>query len=187
MHVHDSSDAATPTAIAAERGYLMRVARGRLRDPMLVEDVVHDALLAALQSVGGFAGRSSLRTWLTSILQHRIADALRGLHRVREVSVEPEAADDWDARDRDERAPASEIDHHDPPRLLEARQTLRALGQGLQLLSPTAAQVLLMRQVEGCSNDETAARLQLEPARVPAILHRARRQLERLAGEPALA
>ena len=177
-------DAATQTAIAAERGYLLRVARGQLRDRMLAEDVVHDALLAALQSASGFAGRSSLRTWLTSILHHRIADALRSLHRVRELSVGSTVAEDADSNSPDEYCAPAEIDHRDPPHVLEGRQTVLALTQGLQRLAPMAAQVLLLRQVEGCSNDETAQRLQLDPSQVPAILHRARRRLERLASEP---
>ena len=173
-----------PAAIAAERAYLLRVARGHLRDPVLAEDVVHDALLAALQSASGFAGRSSLRTWLTSILRHRIADALRGLHRERAWSVAPAAGDDADPASLDEHTAPSAVDHRDPARVLEARQTVRVLTESLQRLAPTAARVLLLRHVEGCSNDETAARLQLEPSRVPAILHRARRRLERLASAP---
>jgi hypothetical protein len=42
-------DAATQAAIAAERGYLLRMALRQLRDRMLAGDVVHDTLLAALQ------------------------------------------------------------------------------------------------------------------------------------------
>ena len=181
------ADAATQAAIAAQRGYLLRVARRQLRDPMLAEDVVHDALLAALQGARGFAGRSSLRTWLTSILHHRVADALRHRQREREISVEPATADDWGGAAADDDSAAFEVDHRDPARLLEARQAVSALAQGLRRLPATAAQVLMLRQVEGCSNDETAQRLQLDPALVPTILHRARRRLQRLTNVPASA
>jgi DNA-directed RNA polymerase specialized sigma24 family protein len=58
------------------RGYLLRVARLQLRDEALAEDVVQETLLAAL-SGSGFSGRSSLRTWLTGILKHKIVDAIR--------------------------------------------------------------------------------------------------------------
>jgi len=69
------------------RGYLLRVARLQLRDEALAEDVVQETLLAAL-SGSGFSGKSSLRTWLTGILKHKIVDAIRrklGVrrHRVR--------------------------------------------------------------------------------------------------------
>lgn len=178
-------DAATQAAIAAERGYLLRMALRQLRDRMLAEDVVHDTLLAALQGAGAYAARSSLRTWLTGILHHRIADALRRHYRVREVNVEPATADGWNPHNLEQAASADELDHRDPSQLLETRQRLQALTQGLQRLSPIAAQVLLLRQLEGCSNDETATRLQLDPSQVPAILHRARSRLGRLALEPA--
>lgn len=178
-------DAATQAAIAGERSYLLRMAQRQLRDVMLAEDVVHDTLLAALQGAGSYAGRSSLRTWLTGILHHRIADTLRRRYRVREVDVEPATADGWQPQNMEEATSADEVDHRDPSHLLETRQALQALTQGLQRLSPLAAQVLLLRQLEGCSNDETATRLQLDPSQVPAILHRARSRLERLAFEPA--
>src|SRR5271155_2400355 len=41
------------------------------------EDAVQDALLAAWQSLGGFAGRASIRTWLYRIATNRCLNALR--------------------------------------------------------------------------------------------------------------
>ena len=62
------------------RGYLLRVARLQLRDEALAEDVVQETLLAALAG-SGFSGKSSLRTWLTGILKHKIVDAIRKKQR----------------------------------------------------------------------------------------------------------
>ena len=71
-------------AFAAElethRGYLLRVARLQLRDEALAEDVVQETLLAALPG-SGFSGKSSLKTWLTGILKHKIVDAIRRKQR----------------------------------------------------------------------------------------------------------
>src|SRR5437773_12284301 len=61
----------------SHRGYLLRVALLQLRDNELAEDVVQDTLLAALQGAEGFSGRSSLKTWLTGILKHKLVDAIR--------------------------------------------------------------------------------------------------------------
>jgi len=66
--------------IESHRGYLMRVAQLQLRDRDAAEDVVQDTLLAAL-SGSGFAGKSSLKTWLTGILKHKIIDAIRKKQR----------------------------------------------------------------------------------------------------------
>ena len=49
----------------------------QLRDPELAEDVVQETLLAALEGLAGFAGKSSHQTWLTGILKHKIIDAMR--------------------------------------------------------------------------------------------------------------
>ena len=45
------------------------------------EDALQDTLLAAWQSLGGFEGRSSLRTWLYRIATNRCLDARRAASR----------------------------------------------------------------------------------------------------------
>ncbi len=67
--------------LEVQRGYLLRVARLQLRDTALAEDVVQDTLLAALKAQSGFTGKSSVKTWLTGILKHKIVDAIRRKQR----------------------------------------------------------------------------------------------------------
>lgn len=176
---------AAPRADAGElgqhRGYLLHVARRHLRDGALSEDVVQDALLDGLRALGGFDGRSSLRTWLTTILQRRIADALRRLHRVRRHETGTPAVQMTDRRNPFEVL----VDHRDPYRLLEARQALLQLEQGLQALPPRAARVLMLREVDGLSTEETARALGIEAARVRSMLGRARDRLRRTIDRPA--
>src|SRR6185436_6249500 len=88
--------------LETQRGYLLRVARLQLRDDALAEDVVQETLLAALAGTG-FSGRSSLRTWLTGILKHKIVDAIRRRQRdaIPLAALDPEEGelelDDFDA------------------------------------------------------------------------------------------
>jgi RNA polymerase sigma-70 factor (ECF subfamily) len=56
---------------------LYRYARARLAGRELAEDLVQETFLAALQSLDRFQHRSSLRTWLFSILRHKIVDHYR--------------------------------------------------------------------------------------------------------------
>jgi RNA polymerase sigma factor (sigma-70 family) len=63
--------------MVSHRGHLVRFAQRRLHDPMLAEDVVHDVFEAVLCGRATFAGRSSLRSWLTGILKHKIVDLVR--------------------------------------------------------------------------------------------------------------
>jgi RNA polymerase sigma-70 factor (ECF subfamily) len=63
------------------RPQLLRFAMLRLRNAEEAEDVVQETLLAALEGIGRFRGGSSLRTWVTGILQHKIVDRMRAAAR----------------------------------------------------------------------------------------------------------
>lgn len=63
--------------LEALRPYLVRYAAYALRTPQAAEDAVQETLLAALAAPAAYAGRASLRTWLTGILKHKCIDVLR--------------------------------------------------------------------------------------------------------------
>jgi len=83
--------------IEPHRSYLMRIATLQLRDRDAAEDVVQDTLVAALAGQSGFTGRSSLKTWLTGILKHKIVDAIR--RRQREPLLEASLPEETDLDD----------------------------------------------------------------------------------------
>jgi RNA polymerase sigma-70 factor (ECF subfamily) len=60
----------------------------------LVDDVVQDVFLAALNGLAAFRGQSSLRSWLIGIARHKIEDVYRERLRL------PDAVDDVDAVER---------------------------------------------------------------------------------------
>jgi RNA polymerase sigma factor (sigma-70 family) len=60
--------------LALHHSYLYAYALSRLRQPSAAEDLVQDTLLAALEGRAPFKDKSKLRTWLTSILKHKIID-----------------------------------------------------------------------------------------------------------------
>ena len=84
--------------LETHRGYLFRVAKLQLRDDALAEDVVQETLLAAL-SGSSFSGKSSLKTWLTGILKHKIVDAIR--RKQREPFLASTFDDECDIEDLD--------------------------------------------------------------------------------------
>ncbi|HKK02115.1 MAG TPA: sigma-70 family RNA polymerase sigma factor, partial [Desulfuromonadales bacterium] len=57
--------------------FLYRFAMSRVGDVQLAEDLVQETFLAALKTSSSFAGRSSERTWLVSILKRKIIDHYR--------------------------------------------------------------------------------------------------------------
>ena len=68
-------------SIAAIRRDMLRFARMQLRDGGAAEDMVQEALMAAMTSAKGFAGRSAFKTWMFAILRNKIVDHIRASAR----------------------------------------------------------------------------------------------------------
>ena len=166
--------------IESHRAYLMRYALAQLRDAQLAEEAVQEALLAALESIGGFDGRSSLRTWLTSILRFKVVDLQRRAikERAHESLDEEHVGDDegWLDDHFDEtghwRVPPQAWS--DPEASLDQRRFWEAFEHCLSGLSSMAGRVFFRREVLG---DDTAAICKDENITASncwVILHRAR-------------
>src|SRR3954454_6972252 len=95
--------------VAQHRDYLYRFALLHLRDASRADDVVQETLLAAVESPERFSGRSSLRTWLTGILKHKIIDVFR--KQAREQTVDSLAGAESDEEFADLHFNAQDTDH----------------------------------------------------------------------------
>ena len=165
--------------VEAHGDYLFNFAIGQVRDTNIAEDLVQDAFLAALKSQGNFSGRSSERTWLVSILRHKLYDHLRKTCRERAVRVDPlPVHDDGEAFDEsmlwihqvaaESTSPSHRIE------LAEFREHLeKAMGK----LPPRIAQVFQLYSIEEQPNQEVCARLNISESNLWVMLHRARKQL----------
>jgi RNA polymerase sigma-70 factor (ECF subfamily) len=165
----------------AHRGYLMRVARLQLRDDALAEDVVQETLLAAL-SGSTFSGKSSLKTWLTGILKHKIIDAIR--RKQREPLLASTFDDECDIEDLDGlfKAPFGAWDSPpaewgDPEQSLNRSQFFDIMDFCLEKLPPNTARVFMMREVMGLESDEICKELAITANNLWVILYRARMSL----------
>ena len=172
---------------------MLRVARSFVDSPQSAEDVVQDAWLGMLSGLARFEGRSSLRTWMFSILVNRART--RGAREARTLPQSPlgardeSAADDWLAGPGGEPVRAwSSIDAASrwdtaPESVVLSREILRELDRATSALPPRQRQVVTMRDVCGMSTEEVCAALQISPANQRVLLHRARAVLrEALAG-----
>lgn len=174
------TDSNFATRCNSHRGYLLRVAVLQLRDNELAEDVVQDTLLAALQGAARFDGRSSLKTWLTGILKHKIVDAIR--RRTKEPVVTPLddeiQLDDMDALFDEtghwENPPA---DWGDPESALSRQQFMDVLQFCLEKLPPNTARVFMMREVMELESAEICKELAITSTNLWVILYRARMAL----------
>jgi RNA polymerase sigma-70 factor (ECF subfamily) len=167
--------------LEAQRKYLLRVAQLQLRDRDAAEDVVQETLLAALAGREGFTGRSSVKTWLTGILKHKIVDAIR--RKQRDPVFESSFAEEIDLEDFDglfrtsgawEAQPAT---WGDPESSLNRRQFFDVLELCLERLPPNTARVFIMREVLELESDEICKELLITANNLWVILYRARMAL----------
>src|SRR3982751_3865936 len=135
------------------RSYLLRVAHLQLRDRDSAEDVVQETLLAAL-SGSGFSGKSSLRTWLTGILKHKIVDAIRRKQRdaapaaMFAPSGEEIDVEDVDALFREDGTwDSPPARWGNPEAALQHREFFDILDLCLEKLPAGTARVFMMREV----------------------------------------
>ena len=82
-----ASELIDDTYLEGIRRDMVRFAHLQLRDKAQAEDVVHEALLAALDQAKGFAGRSALKTWIFAILKNKIVDLIRRQSRTINISA----------------------------------------------------------------------------------------------------
>jgi len=164
----------------SHRGYLLRVAVLQLRDNDVAEDVVQDTLLAALQGASGFSGRSSLKTWLTGILKHKIIDAIRRKGREPAFASfdEEYQLDDLDALfDESGHWDNPPADWGDPESALSRQQFLEVMQMCLDKLPPNTARVFVMREVMDLGSEEICKELSITSTNLWVILYRARMAL----------
>lgn len=134
----------------------------------LVDDVVQDVFLAALNGLGSFAGQSSLRTWLLAIARHKIEDIYRQRLRA-PLAIDLDSAEDEPTSDD---APLDEqIDR------ARARAKARRV---LEQLPERYALVLLWRYWEHRSAREMAGAIGTTEKSVERTLARARARFKEL-------
>jgi RNA polymerase sigma-70 factor (ECF subfamily) len=130
------------------------------------EDALQDGLLAAWRGAATYRGDAAARTWLYQVILH--ACRRRGRRRAGEPAMhEPAEA-------------AEALPGNDPAQddRIAARQATAALERALAELPPESREVLLLRDVEGLSGEETASVLGLGLPAMKSRLHRARLDLK---------
>jgi RNA polymerase sigma-70 factor (ECF subfamily) len=166
---------------------------GSLQD---AEDALQETLLSAWIGLGGFEGRSSVRTWLYRITTNRCLNVLRSSSRRPVPAVplpvpapEPSRSGEvlWLQPYPDVLLDGLPDQLPGPDARYESREAISlAFVTAVQLLPPNQRAVLLLRDVLGYRANETAVLLGLTEAAVNSALARARATMDAKAtGRPA--
>ncbi|MBD8064960.1 RNA polymerase sigma factor [Devosia sp. PTR5] len=165
-------EAAVRTLIQRHNQRLFRTARAILRSDSEAEDVVQASYVKAFTHLDGFRGDAAFSTWITRIA---LNEALgRARTRRPTVGVEHIELQQEQAGGEIIFLSAAAAD----PEQEMARHEIRGLLEGAIDELPDAYRlVLVLRDVEGLSVEETAVQLAIKPDTVRSRLFRARRLL----------
>jgi RNA polymerase sigma-70 factor (ECF subfamily) len=169
---------------------MLRLARTFVGSTSAAEEVVQDTWLAVVTGLDRFEGRSSLKTWLFTILVNKAKT-----RAVRDARTIPFSSLEFDADE-----PAVEPERFLPPgherwpghwtsppvrwdtmpeaRLLSA-ETLARIAEAIAALPEAQREVLTLRDVEGWTADEVCNVLELSESNQRVLLHRARSKVRR--------
>jgi RNA polymerase sigma-70 factor (ECF subfamily) len=151
-----------------------RMAMSFVKNETEAEDVAQEAFLKALHNLANFRAESKFSTWLISIT---LNEARRWLRRQRTVRME--SLDD-PLEEGGKVSPALLRDWREiPSEALELKEVRALLQEAIGHLSPIYREVLVMRDIEEFSIEETAGALAISISSVKVRLHRARIMLQK--------
>src|SRR5262245_50584335 len=150
---------------------MLALAQRYVRDASLAEDCVQEAFLQAFKCIGEFEGRSALKSWLHRIVVNTALMKLRS----RRCAPERPVDDILLHIDRECcRMQASWANMPTPHEILERKEVRDLVVAKMMELPDSYRIVLLLRDIEGMSTEETARALGTTEGAVKVRLHRAR-------------
>ena len=151
-----------------------RMALSLVKNETEAEDVAQEAFLKAFRNLANFRAESKFSTWLISIALNEARRRLRRQSTVRMESL------DEPPEEGGKVSPALLRDWREiPSEALERKEVRNLLQEAIRHLSPMYREVLVMRDIEDLSTEETAGALAISISSVKVRLHRARIMLQK--------
>lgn len=174
--------AALSRLVTREHSWLVRLARSIVKDGAVADEVAQDAWVAVIRSLASWEGRSSLRTWMATIVLNRAKTAaVRGARTVAVADLGCDPVDDEPTVERSRfgtvgfwSKPPQPWENATPEALLQRRQVLEGVEAAMAELPENQRAVLTLRDIEGWSGEEVCNALGLSESNQRVLLHRAR-------------
>jgi RNA polymerase sigma-70 factor (ECF subfamily) len=171
------SNDAFETLVRLHMAQLLRVAMRFLKNEEDARDAVQDAFISAFRSIQKFEAGATLSTWLHRIVVNSALMRLRTKRRHPEEDIEdllPRfAADGHQVTESTDWSLSAE-------EMIQQSETRDMVRRLIDQLPDSYRLVLLMRDIEEMSTEETAAALGITATAVKVRLHRARQALRAL-------
>lgn len=183
--LRDGDERAFAHLVDLHGGAMLRVAHGYVASREVAEDVVQETWIALFRGIAKFEGRSSVRTWLFSVLIN-IAKS-RGIRDRRDgdaimaaavgASVDPQRfrpSNDpqWPGHWRDDAAPSAFPDS--PEGSLLQGELIACAQRATDTLPERQRVVVTMRDMLGLDSDEVCELLGISLGNQRVLLHRGR-------------
>jgi RNA polymerase sigma-70 factor, ECF subfamily len=157
---------------------MIRLAMTFVPNRSVAEEVVQDTWIGVIKGIDGFEERSSLQTWMFSILVNRARKTGARERRTVTVDAGDEGQSEVFSPDGSWSRPPVEWTEGVVDRLF-ATAVAKRLRLAMEELPPAQCQVVTLRDVERLSAREVCDVLGVSEANQRVLLHRARSQLRR--------
>lgn len=138
-----------------------RVVSHRIDSPADVQDVVQEVFVAALRELTFFQGKSSLKTWMISVANHKIADFYRKRYAKKVLKTLP--LPEWLGIE-----------------ISDSGEVIEKTRQVLALLSSRDRYLLIRKYIDDLSCAQLATELKVTVRAIESSLLRARKQFSLL-------
>ena len=182
--LRQGNEAAFVQLVDQHSASMLRVARGYVPSREIAEEVVQETWIALLKGIDNFEGRSSLRTWLFTVMiniaktrgvrERRDTDAAISAHTG--GTVDParfrEAGDEWAGHWKDGEVPSAFPDT--PEGSVLGSEFVAVARVELEKLPDRQRMVVTLRDMLGLDSREVCELLDLTVANQRVLLHRGR-------------
>jgi RNA polymerase sigma-70 factor (ECF subfamily) len=185
-NLRDGQESAFERLIEAHQASMIRVALLYVPTRALAEEAVQEAWIGVLKGLRRFEGRSSLKTWIFSILMNQAKTIGQREGRYQPINWEDEGdAEPSVAPERFHGADGAYPDHWTmagwpdnweeiPDEVLLNKETLHYIQQAIDELTESQRMVITLRDVEMLTSEEVCNILRISETNQRVLLHRAR-------------
>lgn len=157
--------------------YFLYFTLSKVNDREVAKDIVSETFLAGLKSKANFEGRSTEKTWLSSILNRKIIDYYR---KINSNKGKAEVRMDYSSEDQEgswleERVSGTDTSSVDFS--MENKELGEAILSCLEQINPKHAEIFKMKTMQDYDNEVICNEMEITSSNLWVIIHRARTAL----------